>query len=136
MKTTLIRFALALAVVLTGCALFTHTGSGVIVLDAQTLPYTAHAQWDPPPAADNVTNYQVTLDGGAPMNVAPIVNTTCACIQTPITLATAGTHTVSVVAQNQALSTDPATIQSSAPTSVTFQLNLAAGKPVNVKPTK
>lgn len=103
-----------------------------VVLYAQSLPYAAHVFLLPPAASDNVVNYQVSLDGTVVVaTAAPTVDPTCSCIKIPISIATAGSHTASVVAQNQALSTDPTTLQSSAATTVPFTLNVTPpGNPV------
>jgi hypothetical protein len=112
------------ALALVACAVFTRPGA--VVLYAQTLPATIHAQWDPPAAGDNVTSYTMTLDGGAPVTVANTVDQSCSCIRSPLTVPTFGAHTVAVVANNLLLSTDPTSTQTSSPTSVSFTLAKAA----------
>jgi len=120
------RFTLATlaALTLAACALLTRPGS--VVLYAQTLPATVHAQWDPPAAADNVTGYTMTLDGGAPVNVPNTIDPSCTCVRTPLTVPAFGAHTVSVVANNLLISTDPTSTQSSTPTAIAFTLARAA----------
>lgn len=119
-----ITLAAAAALLLAACALF--TGPGRVTLYAQSLPAVIHAQWDPPAAADNVTNYTMTLDGGAPVTVPNVIDQSCTCIRTPLTVPAFGAHTVAVVANNVLISTDPTSTQSSAPTSVAFTLARAA----------
>jgi hypothetical protein len=119
-----LTIATVAALALAACALFTRPGS--VTLYAQSLPATIHAQWDPPAAADNVTNYTMTLDGGAPVTVPNVVDQTCTCIRTALTVPAFGSHTVSVVANNLLVSTDPTSTQSSTPTAVSFTLARAA----------
>ena len=108
-------FGMALVVIgTTGC---------VQTLEAQSFPATFRAQWDTPPPGDNVTQYLFSQDGGPQVTVPATVNTACGCIEKSFTLTTAGSHTVSVVAQNLALSSDPTSLQSSAPLVVTFVVN-------------
>ena len=118
---------LALLAVAAGCVLATRGGRPVVLL-AQSVPFVAHAQWDPAPASEGVTSYTLTLDGGAPVTVAPTLDQSCSCIRTPITIPAFGAHTVSITATNLLLSTDPASgQQSSAPAVVTFSLNRSPG---------
>lgn len=123
MKRKTIAATLA-ALALAACALFTRPGA--VVVYAQTLPATVHAQWDPPAATDNVTNYTMTLDGGSPVTVPNVVDQSCSCIRTPLTVPAFGSHTVAVVANNLLISTDPGSTQSSSPTTVAFTLAKAA----------
>lgn len=114
----------AIAIVLAACAIITSPRGGGVVLEAQAVPFVAKAQWDPPSAADGVISYSVTLDGGTPIVVAPVVDPSCSCVQTPISIPTFGAHTVTVTSTNLLLSTDPASgQQSSGPASITFSLN-------------
>ena len=118
---------LALAII-AGCIL-SRGGPGVLVLEAQTLPATLKVRWDPNVASENVIAYRLTVDGGAPVTVAPVVDPACSCVQAPITLAAFGPHSVSVVAVNLELSGDPTSEQiSSDPSTVAFVLNAAPGK--------
>lgn len=123
MKRKTIAATLA-ALALAACALMTRPGA--VVVYAQSLPATIHAQWDPPAAADNVTNYTMTLDGGAPVTVPNVVDPSCTCIRTPLTVPAFGAHTVNVVANNLLISTDPTSTQTSTPTAVAFTLARAA----------
>ena len=102
-----------------------------LVLYAQTLPRPATVTWNPNAAADNVVDYQVTLDAGAPLTVLATACTATTCTQA-ISLPTLGAHTVSVLARNLALSTDPTSLQASAPTTVTFTLSGVPGRATNV----
>jgi hypothetical protein len=120
-RTTLAAIA---ALILAACAIVTRPGS--VTLYAQTLPAQIHAQWDPPAAADNVTSYTMTLDGGAPITVPATVDPSCTCIRTPLTVPAFGAHTVSVVANNLLISTDPGSTQTSTPTTLPFTLARAA----------
>jgi len=65
---------------------------GVIVLHAQTLPITKTLVWDPNPAADNVTNYTVTLDAATVGN--PVTTSQS------VTFNTLGNHTLTLTATN------------------------------------
>lgn len=116
--------SVAAALVLAACAIF--TGPGRVVLYAQSLPATVHAQWDPPAAAENVTGYTMTLDGGAPIAVANTIDPSCTCIRTPLTVPAFGAHTLTVVANNLLISGDPTSTQSGAPAAVGFTLAKAA----------
>lgn len=102
-----------------------------LVLYAQTLPRPATVTWNPNAAADNVVDYQVTLDAGAPLTLPAASCTATACSQA-ISIPTLGAHTVSVLARNLALSTDPTSLQASAPTTVSFTLNRAPSGATNV----
>jgi hypothetical protein len=119
-----ISIATIAALLLAACALFTRPGS--ITLEAQTVPATIHAQWDPPAAGENVTGYTMTLDGGAPVNVANVVDPSCTCIRTPLTVPAFGAHTLNVVAVNLLISGDPSSTQTSTPATVAFTLAKAA----------
>ena len=95
-----------------------------LILASQSLqaqvPATVHATWTPNPSTDNIVQYQVTLDIAAPITVLPTVCTTI-CSQI-LTVPAFGSHTISLVAQNLKLSTDPTSLQSSTPTTITFTL--------------
>ena len=127
-KRSTVRALLVLLVlaIVAGCIL-SRGGPGVLVLEAQSVPVVLRVQWDPNAATENVSQYRVTLDGGAPITVGPVVDPACACVQSPITVATFGAHTVSVVAVNLGLSDDPASAQVSDPTSISFTLNPPPG---------
>ena len=96
------------------------------VLYAQALPVVLVASWNPNPASDTVLDYQVTLDGGAPVTVPASACTLTLC-STPISVGAFGAHTAVLVARNLGLSTDPADVQSSAPVSLAFVLSAAPG---------
>lgn len=98
------------------------------VLYAQTLPSVVKAQWTPNPASENVTQYQVTLDGGAPLTLLATACTATLCTQT-VTVAAYGAHTASVVAQNVWLSSDPTATGTSPAATVNFVLSPAPGQP-------
>lgn len=118
------RYLILSLIFLAACAsIVTHPTTGLI-LYAQSLPSVKHAVWTPDAASFNVTNYVVTIDGVA-QNVAPGVCTPTQC-SAAVSVTSFGSHTVTVVAQNLALSTDPTSTQSSAAASVTFTLNQAA----------
>ena len=85
------------------------------------VPATVHAVWNPNPAADLVTQYQITVDAGTPIVVPLTACTATTCTQ-QLTIPAFGSHTVVLVAQNLKLSTDPTSIQSGPPASVTFSL--------------
>lgn len=119
-----ILLAAAALMLLAACALFTHPAS--LTLYAQSLPAVVHAQWDPPAVADNVIDYQVTLDGGAPVTVPNVIDASCSCIRSALNVPAFGTHSVVIVARNLLLSTDPTSTQSSTPATVSFTLAKAA----------
>ena len=112
-------------------SLLTACASAGLVLYAQTLPRPATVTWNPNAAVDNVVDYQVSLDAGAPLTVLATACTATTCSQA-ISLPTLGAHTVSVVARNLAISTEPTSLQASAPTTVSFTLNRGPGGPTNV----
>ncbi len=129
-----ITLAALAAIILAACAMF--NGPARVELYAQTVPTTLKAQWDPNAPGENVTEYRVTVDGGAPIVVPPTLNAACSCIQQAITIPTFGAHTVAVVAVNQSLSTDPTSAQLSVPTSISFTLSPPPGLVKNGKITK
>lgn len=124
MKKKISLAALAAALALAACAMF--TGPGRVVLYAQSLPATVHAQWDPPAPGENVTGYQMTLDNGTPIAVANTVDPSCSCIRSPLTVPAFGAHTLTVVATNLLISGDPASTQIGSPAVVGFTLAKAA----------
>lgn len=67
------------------------------VASAQT--QNVRVVWDPNSATDNVTNYVLVLDGGAPINVPLTACTTVSC-EVPQTVPN-GQHTATVTAVNQ-----------------------------------
>lgn len=64
-------------------------------------------QWDPNPVSDGITQYSLTVDGGAPLIVLPSVCTASLCEQA-LTVAP-GSHTFIVSATNQ-WGTTPTTV--------------------------
>ena len=128
---------LAVLAILAGCMIATHTTPGAgPVLYAQTVPATVKAQWDPNPTTDTITEYRVTVDGGAPISVAPVTVAACSCVQTILTIPTFGPHTVAVVAVNLLLSGDPTSTQLSPAASLPFTLSPPPGAVKNGKITK
>ena len=69
---------------------------------------TLKVQWEPNPAADEVTYYTLEVDGSA-YTLTPSVDETCACIQQLVDF-TLGTHTLSVTASNEWGTSDPLTL--------------------------
>lgn len=115
---------LLIALVLAGLAACASTliRPAGLILYAQSLPAAKHAQWTPNPANQNVTNYVVTVNGTT-QNFPPA---SCAAIcSAPISLAAFGNQTVTVAAQNLALSTDPTSTQTGPATTVSFTLSQA-----------
>lgn len=99
-----------------------------LILEAQTVPAVKHAVWNPNPTADNVTQYKLVLDGGTQQTV-PLTACTATLCSVMFTIPTFGAHSLSVFAQNLSLSTDPTSLQDSAPATVAFTLNAAAKTP-------
>lgn len=92
------------------------------------LPATVHATWTPNPVSDNVLQYALTLDSATtPLIVLASACNTTQCPTTPlaITVSTFGLHTVSLVAQNLALSGVPTSIQSGPAATASFTLAAA-----------
>lgn len=115
--TALILLALA-------CATLIHP-TPVIQVYAASLPATLHATWTPNPAADNVVDYILTVDGVAQAPTLPAACTATLCT-TAFSVNAWGSHTATVVAQNLDLSGTgtTGTLQSSPPsTAVTFLLS-------------
>jgi hypothetical protein len=105
---------------------------GMTVLFAQHAPTNLVVSWTPNPVADNVVHYKVSLNGAAPVQVAPTVDPTCDCVKATISVPTFGSYTVSVVATNLALSTVPTSFQDSEPGTISFQLKQKAQKPSGI----
>lgn len=83
--------------------------SPIITLQAQTFPFTVHAELSPPPASNQVVNGTVTWDTGTPVSFPPTVDTTCNCVKTPtFSVPDNKTHVASVTWTN-AWGTSPAT---------------------------
>lgn len=102
---------------------------GMTVLFAQSAPTNLVVTWAPNPAADNVVHYKVALSGGTPIQIAPTVDPTCDCIKATIAVPEFGSYTVSVVATNLALSTEPTSFQDSEAATLAFQLKQKAQRP-------
>lgn len=103
---------------------------GGLVLYAQSVPVTKTASWTVNPAAQNVTSYTFTLDGGTPV-VVPTSACTTTC-STPVVLTTFGNHTQTVVATNTDLSGGSGVTgssQNSPVTTLAFTLNQAPTAP-------
>ena len=105
------------------------------IIFAQTLPASLHAQWTPNPVTENVTAYVLTLDAEMPVTILPVVCTAVLC-ETTVSVSTFGSHTVTLIAQNQQVSGDPASGQSSPAATVTFTLSQAPGQVGNVRVKK
>ena len=91
---------------------------------AQT-PATVHATWTPNPTTDNVVDYIVSVDGVAAATVLASACSATVCPAAPgqlLTIPTFGLHSVSVVAQNLKLSTDPTSLQSGPADTIAFTL--------------
>ena len=101
-----------------------------LVLYAQALPYTVTVTWTPNAAADNVVNYQVQLDAGAPATVVASSCTPTACMAS-VPIPAYGSHTMVVWGQNYILSTST-TLQAGSKTTVPFVLNQVPGTVQNV----
>lgn len=104
------------------------SGLGTLpVLYAQTVPVNLGARWNPNPASEGVTQYQLVVDGGAPVTV---LASTCSATECAVRfdVAAYGPHTATLVAQNLQLSTDPTSLQSSVPpVSLSFVLSARPG---------
>ena len=119
------RFALLALVFVSVAAGTTRACSGVsVTLFAQSLPSVKHAVWAPNAAAQNVTQYTLTLDNGAPV-VVPVSACTATLCTANLSIPTFGNHVAAVTAQNLALSTDPTSLQSSPAATIAFSLNQA-----------
>ena len=112
----------------------------ILVLTSQILqaqvPATVHALWTPNPASDNVVQYLLTVDVAAPVVVLSSTCSATQCGPTLLTVGAFGLHTVSIVAQNLKLSTDPTSLQSGPALNLTFTLGaipavVAGGRIVN-----
>jgi hypothetical protein len=105
-----------LGLILLGCLCGSACNSAIVTLSAQTLPVSKTLVWDANPASDAVTNYRVSVDG-------TVIGSPTAPSQT-ITLATAGSHTLTVVAVNA--------WGDSLPSTLTVNV-VVPGKPANLK---
>lgn len=114
MRPRQLRFLIGLAILLLPCVPSTAR--------AQT-PATVHTAWTPNPAAEAVTQYQVTLDAGAPIVTLPAACSPTLCTQL-VTVAAFGLHTLSVTACNVKIVGDPTSLECSAPSTVSFTLGV------------
>jgi hypothetical protein len=94
-----------------------------VVLYAQALPATVHVLWNPNPASDNVTQYQVQLDTGAVVVVLPTVCTATLCTSPAISVPAFGAHIVKLTAGNLRLSADPTSLQFGPTVTLAFTVN-------------
>ena len=116
---TLLGICLLLSLPMLSC------NSGGVVLYAQSLPASLHGQWNPNPPAENVVDYQLRLDGGAPVTIPLSVCTATLC-RTAFTVPTWGAHTVTYSARNLKLASDPTSFQEGPQTMpVAFTINQA-----------
>jgi predicted phage tail protein len=92
--------------------------AAVAQLGAQILT-NIRVEWDPNPAAENVTSYTVVLNGAAPVTVAASACSATVC-GAPFTGLPLGTHTVTVTAVNEwgAAAAAPVTFTINVPTVV------------------
>ncbi len=112
-----VRRARALVLAVLGVALL------VAVTSAQVVGVLTNVtvQWDPSPAAENVTSYTVTVDGNAITQAATCTATVC---QVGVNGLQLGAHTVTVAAVNE--------WGTSSPTTATFTITV----PTQVKNVK
>lgn len=96
-------------------------------LYAQSFPLSVKVQWDPNPTSDNVTNYIVVFNGGAPVTIASSACTATLCEVPGFVVPAAGSYTAQVTAVNY--------WGSSASTTISVQVSVP-GKSSNVKITK
>lgn len=99
-----------------------------IRLYAQTVPFTAHASWNPNATAEAVQFYTVSLDGGAGVQV-PASTCSASTCSAAVVVPTFGAHAVAVTATNFLLSTDPNSPQTGPASSVAFTLAQAPKAP-------
>lgn len=92
----------------------------------QTLSITLHAQWSPNPAADNVIQYKVVVDGGTPV-IVPASTCGPTLCSVAFTVTSFAGHNVTLNAQNLLISTSPASLQDSPTVALPFTLNVKAG---------
>lgn len=125
----LFRISLVFAVLaLIACVIRPVIVPGTVVLFAQSVPTTVTASWNANPAADNVTQYQVALDGGAALVVLPAACVAGVCKAT-VPVNSFGAHAVALTAGNLKIDSDPTTLQLSTPAALSFRLNPAAATP-------
>lgn len=95
---------------------------GPVILYAQSVPTTVTAKWTANAPADGVVSYVIRLEDGTTTTALPTVCVASVCTKV-IAVNTFGTHSVTIVAQNQKVSTDPTNLQTGlASPVVTFTL--------------
>ena len=104
------KHSLGVSLVLVGLigALRLSTCTAIPVLEAAQLPATVKIAIDPP--TDSPSNYKTTLDGGVAVSQGlPVVTPACVdffsgvsapCLSFTFTVATAGVHTVTIIAES------------------------------------
>jgi len=106
LPSTKMKRLFAMALLVGACA-----GAQPFALVAQTFPVTVHAEINPNPAAEMVTNYQFTWDGVAQAPVGVTVDVTCGCIKSaPISITNSAAHVVTATATNLWGTSVPATL--------------------------
>lgn len=109
------------------------------VVYAQTLPANITVSWDPNAASENVSSYDVTLDGVVKSVPATPVS---GRISTTLVVNAYGHHDMTIVAKSVSLACDDPTqcntvsITSSVPLAAGFTLSAAPSKPSNGKVIK
>ena len=102
-----------------------------VKLYAQTVPATVHPQWTPNPASENVVQYVITLDGINPVTVLASACSATLC-SAAVSVPAFGSHVSSLIAQNLLISTDPTSVQSSLPATLTWSLNQTGTRPTGL----
>jgi hypothetical protein len=111
----------------------------VNTLYAQSLPATINVSWDAPPLNENVSSYDVTLDGVVKAVPATVV---AGRVATTVIVNAYGHHDMTIVAKSVSLACDDPTqcntisIASSVPLPAGFTLSAAPSKPGNGKVVK
>ena len=95
---------------------------GVTIIHAQTLPALIKAQWLPNAASEFVVQYQVRLDGGTAQIINAAACTPTLCTSNNISVPTYGAHSVTEVACNLILNTDPSSLRCGPATTAPFIL--------------
>lgn len=102
--------AITVALALVACASITTSlkpTAGVVKLVAAALPYSATFNWNANPATENVTSYQVKLDGSTTTVLPSACTGTPSICTTQLLLTSRGAHVASVAGVNLTLSGDP-----------------------------
>lgn len=94
---------LALGIVIGACIHHLPSLPGVAVLEAQSFPFTIHAEINPNAVSDAVTSYTFVWNGGTPVVVTNLtLDPVCHCIKSPpFTVLAAGNVTATITATNQ-----------------------------------